>query len=237
MLDDGSQNLWYNGHGTVLWRLLILYCCRNASLLYSGCSSKHPVSPDGIEEGRGQSIQASRHPLNIYSRMWSVAFSPVHHTEFIDWRLPHSVMLVFSTQLCGLYSPMLPSLLLSGYHSLLSQCQSTVYTDIVWLWGGGGCWVVLETIFCRSFTLCIWPDSEHTKLLNHPKTISRREMGPKVHIYLEYQSGSPLVRIRAAPSPASECAPQGGRAQHDFSLAWLEAAWYSSGSGHGPTWN
>ncbi len=23
---------------------------------------------------------------------------------------------------------------------------------------------------------------------------------------------------------------QGGRAQHDFSLAWLEAAWYSSGS-------
>ncbi len=30
---------------------------------------------------------------------------------------------------------------------------------------------------------------------------------------------------------------QGGRAQHDFSLAWLEAAWYSSGSGHGPTRN
>ncbi len=30
---------------------------------------------------------------------------------------------------------------------------------------------------------------------------------------------------------------QGGRAQLDFSLAWLEAAWYSSGSGHGPTRN
>ncbi len=30
---------------------------------------------------------------------------------------------------------------------------------------------------------------------------------------------------------------QGGRAQHDFSLAWLEAAWYSSRSGHGPTRN
>jgi hypothetical protein len=30
---------------------------------------------------------------------------------------------------------------------------------------------------------------------------------------------------------------QGGRARTDFSLAWLEAAWYSSGSGHGPTWN
>ncbi len=30
---------------------------------------------------------------------------------------------------------------------------------------------------------------------------------------------------------------QGGRARSDFSLAWLEAAWYSSGSGHGPTRN
>ncbi len=26
-----------------------------------------------------------------------------------------------------------------------------------------GCWVVLETIFCRSLTLCFWPDSEPTK--------------------------------------------------------------------------
>jgi hypothetical protein len=30
---------------------------------------------------------------------------------------------------------------------------------------------------------------------------------------------------------------QGGRARTDFSLAWLEAAWHSSGSGHGPTGN
>ncbi len=27
----------------------------------------------------------------------------------------------------------------------------------------------LEIIFCMSFTLCIWPDSEPTKLLDHPK--------------------------------------------------------------------
>jgi hypothetical protein len=33
------------------------------------------------------------------------------------------------------------------------------------------------------------------------------------------------------------CGVQGGWARADFSLAWLEAAWYSSGSGHGPTWN
>ncbi len=34
-----------------------------------------------------------------------------------------------------------------------SLCQSTVYTDNVWLAGRGwgeGCWVLLETIFCRS---------------------------------------------------------------------------------------
>ncbi len=36
--------------------------------------------------------------------------------------------------------------------------------------GGGGCWAVLETIFCRSLTLCIWSDSEHTKLPYHPPT-------------------------------------------------------------------
>ncbi len=39
-------------------------------------------------------------------------------------------------------------------------------------WGGGGCCVLLETIFCRSLTLPIWPDSEPTKLLDHPKQIS-----------------------------------------------------------------
>jgi hypothetical protein len=36
-------------------------------------------------------------------------------------------------------------------------------------WEGGGCWVVLETIFCRSLTLCFWAVSEPTKLLRHPK--------------------------------------------------------------------
>ncbi len=60
-------------------------------------------------------------------------------------------------------------------------CQRAVqypilYTDSVWLGGG---WGVLspETIFCRSFTLCIWPDSEPTKLLDHPKQKPRREGG------------------------------------------------------------
>jgi len=36
----------------------------------------------------------------------------------------------------------------------LPPSQCTEYTDSVWL-----CWNVLWTIFCRSFTLCFWPDS------------------------------------------------------------------------------
>ncbi len=59
-----------------------------------------------------------------------------------------SVMLVFSTQLCELCN-------------LLSRSS-------------GGCWVLLETIFCRNLTLCLWPDSEPTKLLNHSKQKPRR---------------------------------------------------------------
>ncbi len=45
----------------------------------------------------------------------------------------------------------------------------SVYRQCVTGGGGGGvCWNVLWTIFCRSFTLCFWPDSEPTKLLHHP---------------------------------------------------------------------
>jgi hypothetical protein len=36
---------------------------------------------------------------------------------------------------------------------------------VQYIQGGGrwwGCWVLLETIFCICFTLCIWPDSELT---------------------------------------------------------------------------
>ncbi len=49
--------------------------------------------------------------------------------------------------------------------------------DSLWLGVGGGCWVVLETIFCRSLTLCFWPDSEPTKLLHYPKQKPRRGRG------------------------------------------------------------
>jgi hypothetical protein len=45
----------------------------------------------------------------------------------------------------------------------------------VWLWGGGGCWIVLETTYCRNFTLCFWPDSEPIKLIHHPKQMTSKD--------------------------------------------------------------
>ncbi len=38
--------------------------------------------------------------------------------------------------------------------------------------GEGGCRVVSPTIYCRTFTLCMGPDSESIKLLDCPKTKS-----------------------------------------------------------------
>ena len=101
-------------------------------------------------------------------------------TDFIDWRYIHS-WFVISTQLvnCCPHGQ-------RNYMVLVYCCPSTVPS----LWppppsppsqctvyciqtvcdcGEGGCWNVLWTIFCRSFTLCFWPDSEPTKLLHHPK--------------------------------------------------------------------
>ncbi len=62
-----------------------------------------------------------------------------------------------------------------------SMCQCTVFnTQTVCDWegiGGIDCWILLETIFCRSLTLCIWSDTEPTKWLNHPKQKPRRGGG------------------------------------------------------------
>ncbi len=97
--------------------------------------------------------------------------------EFIDWRYSQS---------CWYFRPRFvnywPSNLLSGsppppcpFHvskySVYRQCVAGGGG------GGGGCWVLLDTIFCWSLTLCIWPDSEPTKLLHHPNWKPRRGEG------------------------------------------------------------
>ncbi len=101
-------------------------------------------------------------------------------TDFIDWRYIHS-WFVFSTQLvnCCPHGRRNYMVLVYCCHStvpflwpppLSPPSKCSVYTDSVWLvGGGGGCWNVLWTIFCRSFTLGFWPDSKPTKFLHNPK--------------------------------------------------------------------
>ncbi len=51
-----------------------------------------------------------------------------------------------------------------------SLCQSTLHTDSVWLGGVGGFWVLWETIFCRSLTLCILTRCRTYKIATPPQT-------------------------------------------------------------------
>jgi hypothetical protein len=61
---------------------------------------------------------------------------------------------------------------------VLSNYEDTKSKFSLYWWEGvRGFWVVFETIFCRSLTLCIWPDSEPTKLPYHPKQKPRRGGG------------------------------------------------------------
>ncbi len=84
--------------------------------------------------------------------------------EFRDWRYSQS---------CWYFVPALwtiAPLTFSLFHPPpLSLCQRTVC-----YWEGVRGVVLLETIFCRSLTLSIWPDSEPTKLLDDPKENPRR---------------------------------------------------------------
>ncbi len=89
--------------------------------------------------------------------------------EFIDWRYLQS---------CWHFRPSFvnccPSNLLSGSTPPPPlPCVKVQYIPAVCGWEGVG---VLDTIFCRSLTLCIWSDSVPTKLLD-PKHIPRRGGG------------------------------------------------------------
>ncbi len=76
-------------------------------------------------------------------------------------------MLVFSSQICDLYSPLLPLSPSLWLNSTPPPPPLPVWISILYIripcviGGGGGYGILLETIFYRSFTHCIWPD--------HPK--------------------------------------------------------------------
>ncbi len=99
-------------------------------------------------------------------------------SEFIDWIYsqscwyfrPSFVNCCLSNLLSGSNLPPPPQHV-SNY-SIYRQCVVR------------GCWVLLETIFCRSLTLCIWPDSEPTKLLHHPKQKPSGGGGPQTDKHL-----------------------------------------------------
>ncbi len=93
--------------------------------------------------------------------------------EFIDCRYSQSYW-YFRTSIVN-FCPYYLLQLHLPHTSPSSQSQSIVWTDSVR--GGGRCWVVLDTIFCRSLTPCFWSDSESTKLQHHPKQKPRRRGG------------------------------------------------------------
>ncbi len=95
-------------------------------------------------------------------------------SEFINRLEIHSVMMVFSSQLCELLPPLTLSLVHLPHPSPpppFTESKYKIYRQCVARREGveGGCWVLLETIFCRCLTLGFWPDSEPTQLLLHPK--------------------------------------------------------------------
>ncbi len=95
-------------------------------------------------------------------------------SEFIDWRYsqswwffqPSCVNCCPSKLLSGSLPPPPPPFLVSKY-----SIQNTLYRQCV----AGRGWGV--EYCCRSLTLCVWPDSEPTKLPDHPKQKPRRGGG------------------------------------------------------------
>jgi hypothetical protein len=101
-------------------------------------------------------------------------FAALCWTDFIDWRDIHT-WLLYSTQLVNCCPHGRRNYTVAPLPSLWPPPPSPLHTvnvpyiQTVCGCGGGGCWVVLWTTFCRCLTLCFWPDLEPTKLLHHPK--------------------------------------------------------------------
>ncbi len=145
-------------------------------LHWSWVRSQHPSAQWNLRSGRWNSVEYSmkknykdtKTKCRLY---WCLI-------EFYRLEI-RSVMLVYSTQLCELLQ-LLPSVWLTfPTPSPFPKSRYIIYSQCVAGRGWGeGCWVVMETIFCRSLTLGFWLDSEPTKLLHHPKQKPRGEGAP-----------------------------------------------------------
>ncbi len=66
--------------------------------------------------------------------------------------------------------------------------------------------VLLETIFFRSLILCIWPDSEPTKLADHPKQNLGGEGAPNKNLGGE---GAPNKNLKGEGAPNKNLGGEG----------------------------
>jgi hypothetical protein len=100
----------------------------------------------------------------------------------------HSVMLVFSTQLCDLYFPLLPSPILSGStlpppHPCVNKYTAYRYSIQCVRWGRYG--VLLETIFSRVLIYTLYLTRFRTyKIVRLPQTKIWEKRGPKTDKHL-----------------------------------------------------
>ncbi len=106
--------------------------------------------------------------------------------EFIDWRYSQSscyfrpsFVIYCPSNLLSRSPPLYPPFPVFKYR------YSYIHTVCGW---GEGCWVVLETIFRRSLTLCIWPDSEPTKLLHQSPSQTKMDSKDDIKglVYLQF---------------------------------------------------
>ncbi len=95
-------------------------------------------------------------------------FIRVYRLEIANFLRTFNHVGIFDPALWSVLSPVAPLPFSLAQLSPL-PCVKKYLVRIQCVIVGGGRGMGLETIFCRSFTLCIWPDSEPTKLLENPK--------------------------------------------------------------------